>query len=549
MPNDWEYMFDVDAWARDGLMTPDIILKRLTDCMRGDSDSTREIIMHHFNRYSDTTTEPNTLPQSALPALFAASDSPLTLFPEVTPILYRSLLYAAGIPFHNFLLGPQDEPSPPLTLAQFRRALGWLLPSDKYLVYPMGSRCRARTPADERRVLFQSLARGTDGKRLPHDEDEARRRAMQRAFELPWWRKSELDYAQCNRDDEGDEMFHHLLEVLGFCMPWDWDDYIPFAQPNMEKFIPLARELHGDEVRLHHLSIDQADFRALARWLVFSHVVVTGIGEEERLRGLDEVAECVVRTFCRDARAGITYEMFEDGCAMLPTAFYALDRVLLDVVADSDDHDFPRRVVPHFGRILTAPVFGLLTMMLLRDMYFGRFTLRDEYSWDVNQMEGLDATGLERMIRGEPRQGVFLVSGTDPSTGDRVVFGVFVLDPVEDGRAITPAQEPYGDEPVEKSTLLFQLSPVVRRFDGILGRPGWSVRDGDLVFGEPGHGAALVLDECLSMGVFTQDVGGDDQEVYRTVPWGTRQVTWEVESIEIWVDRDGDPPQDLDDLE
>ena len=317
MPRDWEYMFDVDAWARDGLMTPEIILERLTHCMRSSFSSTNEMVEITFDRFSNTTTEPKVLPQSSLLALFASADTPLTLFPDIIPLLHRSLLYAAGIPFHNLLLGAPAEPSPPLTLAQFRRALGWLLPENKYLCYPMGSRCRARTPADERRALFQSLARGTDGARLPHDEGEARRRATQRAVDFPWWRESEREDARENRDDEGDEMFHHVLEVLAFCMPWDWDDYIPFAQPGVEKLLPLAHALHGDEVRLHHLSIDRADFRALVRWLVFLQVNLEGVGEEERLRGLDEVVECVVRTFCRDATAGVTYEMFEDGVAML----------------------------------------------------------------------------------------------------------------------------------------------------------------------------------------------------------------------------------------
>ncbi|PLN86547.1 hypothetical protein BDW42DRAFT_182498 [Aspergillus taichungensis] len=540
MPRDREYMFDVDAWARDGLMDPEIILERLTECMHGSCSDTTEMVTMTFDRFSDVTTDPWVLRQSSLPALFASADTPITLFPEVTPLLHRSMLYAAGIPFHNLLLGAPDEPNPTLTLEQFRRAIGWLLPDHKYLSYPMGSRCRARTPADERRALFQSLARGTDGKRLPHDEGEARRRATQRAFDFPWWRESEREYASCNRDDEGDEMFHHVLEVLAFCMPWDWDDYVPFAPPDVGKFLSLAHELHGHEVRLHHLSIDRADFRALARWLVFLQVEMEDVEEEERLRGFDEVVECLVRTFCRDATAGVTYEMFEDGVAMLPDAFCTLHRFLLDMVAESHNHDYPRRVAPRFGRILTAPMFNLLNMMLLCDLYGGNFSLRGEYSWDVNQMEDLDATGLERMIREESRQMVLLVSGTDPSTGDKIVFGALVPYPGDDGRAITLTSDPYDDNPRQKSALLFQLSPVVRRFDGIIGRPGWNIRDGDLVFGEPGSGAALVIDECLSMGVFTQDIGDDDQEVYRTVPWGTDSIAWEIQDAEVWCD--AEPP-------
>lgn len=185
-------------------------------------------------------------------------------------------------------------------------------------------------------------------------------------------------------------------------------------------------------------------------------------------------------------------------------------------------------------------MFNLLNMMLLCDLWGGHFSLRGAYSWDVNQMDALDATGLERMVREQPRQMVLLLSGTDPSTGDRIVFGALVPRPDEDGRAIALAADPYDNNLRQKSALLFQLSPVVRRFDGIVGRPGWNLRDGDLVFGEPGNGAALVIDECLSMGVLTQDVGDDNQEVYRTVPWGAKYIAWEIEDVEVWCD--ADPP-------
>lgn len=113
-------------------------------------------------------------------------------------------------------------------------------------VYEESEDTRTRTPADTRR--FQSLATVTrhDGKKtITQDEvEQARKRAEERAFEFPPFHAHSREFAKSNSNEDGNEMFHDLLDVLYVVQP---PHKIWIAPVLRARFCHLARELHRGE--------------------------------------------------------------------------------------------------------------------------------------------------------------------------------------------------------------------------------------------------------------------------------------------------------------
>jgi hypothetical protein len=98
---------------------------------------------------------------------------------DIGPILFRSVHYLSIYPFRY------EHPST-LTLSELTRGILWLMPYDKGVTFESwgGGLCEF-SPADHRRLIFQSLATERNGNKLPYDADEWRREARRRAYELP----------------------------------------------------------------------------------------------------------------------------------------------------------------------------------------------------------------------------------------------------------------------------------------------------------------------------------------------------------------------------
>lgn len=201
---------------------------------------------------------------------------PPDLSPTFGETLYRILAYHSKAPFYP---APTDPLPPSLSLADVQRGLAWLLPDRHLRMAEMGNHGRTRTPADQRRLLFQSLA--TRSVAVPDDagreaagrEAARRRHAHRHAHVVEHMRKHHgrwyvddaemlADMAKPNRDDDGDEMYHDLLDVLQKNVP----ENAPYGSAR-DDLRPLARTLRP-AVAFHTLAIPRAELADLVRALV-----------------------------------------------------------------------------------------------------------------------------------------------------------------------------------------------------------------------------------------------------------------------------------------
>lgn len=70
---------------------------------------------------------------------------------------------------------------------------------------------RGRAPPDKRRIFYQSLATENKGEPLPFEK--AKVNARKRAFRFPDGDDVKI-FAHPNFDEDGDEMYHDLVDVL-----------------------------------------------------------------------------------------------------------------------------------------------------------------------------------------------------------------------------------------------------------------------------------------------------------------------------------------------
>lgn len=294
--------FVIDDWVANGLMTREAILRTLTERMENSCCLSEDEELPQLRKTFDSLcldesgTRKITLPifVSFLQAAGFLSPS----MAEAGAIIYRSLLYLSQAPFFGSAVESltQDDLFRAIVQADYERSRR---------AYGEGNMSRARTPGDTQRLLFQSLATTRDGKYFPVNTDEARKQAERRAFNLP---ESTREYAQTNYDEDGDEMFHDLLDTLYnvhehripelFCVPRD-------------RFRTLAKEIRQDEGdELRDRSIPRDDFRAFVKLLLIAHVgrpLVQTVYSEE----LDQISDCIVRSFAQVPNLGITWDMFE----------------------------------------------------------------------------------------------------------------------------------------------------------------------------------------------------------------------------------------------
>lgn len=161
---------------------------------------------------------------------------------------------------------------------------------------------------DRNRVLFQSLATTRDGRKLPFGAEEWSRRAARRSSELTIRSREDPENTiPLNFDEFGDEMYHDTLSTI-------WASQKSFTDQLVRKehFRELARELHGNDLHLHHLSIPRDRFRCLVKLLLLAQFGHTGGMDIRRFPDLDRVVDSIVRPFFRIVGVGITWPMFDD---------------------------------------------------------------------------------------------------------------------------------------------------------------------------------------------------------------------------------------------
>lgn len=294
--------FVIDDWVANGLMTREAILKTLTERMESFCCLSEDEEHPQFRKTFDSLCLDENGTRKITQPIFVSFLQTAGFLPpsmaEAGAFIYRSLLYLSQAPFYGSAVESltQDDLFRAIVQADYERSSR---------AYEEGNMTRSRTPGDTQRLLFQSLATTRDGKYFLVNTDEARKQAERRAFDLPEFNR---EYSQTNYDEDGDEMFHDLLDTLynvhehripdWFCVPRD-------------RFRTLAKMIRRDEKEeLRDLSITQDDFRAFVKLLLIAHVgrplVQTEYSEE-----LNQISDCIVRSFAQFPNLGIPWDMFE----------------------------------------------------------------------------------------------------------------------------------------------------------------------------------------------------------------------------------------------
>ena len=214
-------------------------------------------------------------------------------------IIYQSLLYLSCFPFVQKL--PKK-----MTIQELCRAhmTSIVLEHSWNLRLRGGPLSRHQKRADRDRILFQSLATTRDGRKLPFDAEEWSRRAARRL--------SELNARASNFDEFGDEMYYDTLDCI-----FNSQEPLTSQPVDRDHFRGLARELHGNDLHLHHLSIPRDRFRCLVKLLLLCQFGDTGDMDIRRFPDLDRVVGSIVRPFFRIVGVGITWPMFDDAIRLM----------------------------------------------------------------------------------------------------------------------------------------------------------------------------------------------------------------------------------------
>ncbi|KAL8284543.1 hypothetical protein RB600_009109 [Gaeumannomyces tritici] len=172
--------------------------------------------------------------------------------------------------------------------------------------------------------------------------------------------------------------------------------------------------------------------------------------------------------------------------------------------------------------------------------------LQLKWEWDSGSAasagEGV-AGDLVKSMRGTEDETLLLVRGSraDGSSGELLTFGFYSARGAEDEASIEDIC-PTDDEVCVAA--VFEVAPVQDAFPGILGRPGWGIREANgnslLQFGGPEAGASLKIDLSTARATFTHKVPAAGEELNASASFrpSARRGSWEVElkvgRLELW---------------
>lgn len=275
-----------------------------------------------------TTTDQNgesCMEQSGFKALlrqFVPDPAGIAALDAATPVLWRMFVYISRYPF--------DQPPPPshtpqcgddeghgsqtttMTRSEFLRALVLLRAdlSDRLFNGDCDERTRGRTHADHRRLLFQGLSTTTTPSRPAHDDDDDdeaealwRSKAALRAGR--YWESNcvTLQTAHAphnmgvNRDGDGDECFHDVLDFMYALQPWE----LCGAPVARRDFLGTAKGLvaRGELVvtPLRAFRLARGDFEKLVAFLLVTYLEGSDEGFRELPRDFGERKDKVVGAF------------------------------------------------------------------------------------------------------------------------------------------------------------------------------------------------------------------------------------------------------------
>ena len=559
MEKEWSAK-QISDWIAQGALRKEAVWERVDKAVRGSYSSAfdgepKPILPSLFHSLS---TPDGLLTEAAFIALLQTKGY-LLRSPDgaaAGKILFSSLAYLSTLPFPSSTLPPSDG----LSLAQLARALVWIVPDNYGCIVEEGNLSRQRSKADHRRLIFQSLASRLEPK--PHyDAESARRLALHNAFEVEY--ESRREYCALNHDDDGDEIYHDLLDVLyGTQIAYD----PRYSSVPRDDFRPVAKQLAAEQDldQLYALGIPVDRFVAFAKVLVGLQFTQPVEYRDENgdmdLSRFDAAARSVCAAFYphnaehgKDATPSvITWPMFDHGLKnvapyLLDPLYHIISTIFMEKRGPGISYLLdPLSLLPN-GTPLTMPLLSQLTTYLGGSLDFGslRRTLHYSTADDLPKTSSELITAMEAI----PEEAVLVFSAQSRENGTTYVFGVFSYKPRQDGSSIQTNVIPsyVGQE----RCAIFQLAPVQDVFRGVVGRPGWTVTDSDtVVFGQLGNGGVVLeLKDGLRAAEITHRIpiaksgDGDGDSgggyVYEPNVWrGSWSASLHISDIEIWTDQE-----------
>ncbi|KAI5856791.1 hypothetical protein GGS23DRAFT_617685 [Durotheca rogersii] len=498
---------------------------------------------------------------------------------EAGRIIYASVAYLSALPFAPAAAQrpPAAASQPGLSLAQLRRGLVWALPDRAGYVVEESSDARMRTRWDHRRLLFQSLATATLPA-SPAAADDAAQAALARAraFDVP---EESWDLCAANRDADGDEIYHDLVDVLCATQP---ARHPGRSAARRDAFRGAATRLRGGFPALDALAVPAPRFRALARVLLalqFAPPDGARFGAGGEVAPFEDAAQAVGAAFAQDAGRGgaagtvITWRSFAralDVAAphLFDPLYRLLARAFLGRGAPVDVLEAPARPARSPGGAGSGALDLPLQSQLLTFLApcVDAASLRRVARYAASPGSVTPAGFAETLHTEVPDAAIAVFAGrirsaspasgggsAEASEGKPCVFGLYSPAPKADGSGIEDPADIDANNAGLRPCALFQLAPVQDVFPGVVGAEGWRVvgadekGGGNLVFGDPGDekgGIVLTLREGLSRGeIRHRGKGAEDGEadggsiVYRANPYrGDWELEFVVEQLEIWTD-------------
>jgi hypothetical protein len=498
------------------------------------SEREHEALTDGFNSLTTESSEDSRLERTALVTRIQ-SQLPLGFPPIFADLVYRILAYHSGAPFHKPPTTPLSES---LSLQDIQRALAWLLPDRHLSMAKMGTYGRTRTRADHRRLLFQSLA--TRHVHTPDDpaSETARRRYSQRnAFDMEHVKSrfGGLDeYANINRDDDGDEMYHDLLDVLHENVPENY----PYGSTR-DELRPLAKELKAG-FEFHELAVPRGELTDFIRALLaLQYETNRAALKPGDLLYLDEVVASVMATFACDeldiqaayptADNLIAWPAFDQGVKQIPQLLDPIHRVLNDIFFNGDAdiapvsplYSVPPELQTQDQHADTSHVLSLGRMTLTTAIVpplIDWDTLHTAVTWRRGSTPQPSSDAIWTHIRApvlepdtEPQASILAFSGHVRGSDERFVGGVLA------------AADYDGDDGREQmySVYPFRLEPSVR-YAKLLGQEWRRGASGELAF------------EHTALKGFRMDVR--QMEVGIDMLGGDGDLVVELDALEVWKD-------------
>lgn len=312
----------IRAWTAVGAMTPEAIFARVDERVTNSFKTVElDALTKNFNRICDSNGRIYEPTFTNFMLSKTGLSPPLT---KAVHILFDSLCYLSRVPLQTISTPPAH-----MTIDDLKRALMWMLPGREQSVVDAVVDQRIRSPADQIRLIFQSLANSNEKFEVPLDVRAERSLAVYNATTFP----TDSIYASQNHsmhfDADGDEMYHDVLDVLASALP-----YIPvgYAEPGRDAFRPLAKQLYQSAPSLYELVIPAIRLKSFLSLLIATSF-------DGGPLNVDQDLECVVRCIAASFRQQLRLE--------LPNG--------------------PRSIVPNGGT--TWPMFHLAVSKLLVSYY------------------------------------------------------------------------------------------------------------------------------------------------------------------------------------